>query len=540
LDPGPHISDLQTRVEETLRASEERFRLLVENAPDAIVMYDSEQRRFVDANAQAEVLFGCGREEIVMYGPEHFYASEQPDGRPVAESIAEHNRRALAGEQLSYERCVRRPTGEDRICQVTMVSLPSAQGRLQRASFVDITERKRSERRLARTNRALRTLSHGNEVVVRSASEADLLDQMCRVIVETGGYRMAWIGSVEHDASKSVRLVAHTGEGSVLLAEELKISWDDVPAGRGTTGRAIRSGEPQVSQDLLADPSMAPWAALAKQHGIASAATFPLRDHSRVFAILLIYADEPGAFDVDELKLLQELADDLSYGINALRDRVEHAALERRWRSSLVATVGAIANTVEVRDPYTAGHQQRVARLAAAMARTLGMSEHDAEGIYLAGIVHDVGKINVPAEILNKPGKLSKAEFSLIREHAEAGYNILKGIDFPWPIAQMVRQHHERLDGSGYPLGLKGDAILAEAKVLAVADVVDSMASHRPYRPAMGIESALVEIEKNKARFFDPAVVDACLALFRSKGFSFDDPVPSSTPASARCGVTAR
>jgi HD-GYP domain-containing protein (c-di-GMP phosphodiesterase class II) len=225
--------------------------------------------------------------------------------------------------------------------------------------------------------------------------------------------------------------------------------------------------------------------------------------------------------------LLQELADDFAYGVTALRQRANHAVLEQRWSASLATTVGAIARTLETRDPYTAGHQQRVSRLAVAIARLLKMPEERIQGLFLAGIIHDVGKGSVPAEILNKPGMLSKLEFALIQEHAEAGYNIVNGIDFPWPIAEMVRQHHERLDGSGYPRGLKGDEILAEAKILAVADVVESMMSHRPYRPARGIEAALAEIEINKGRLFDPMVVEACLTLFREKGFSFDAVTPS-------------
>ena len=196
--------------------------------------------------------------------------------------------------------------------------------------------------------------------------------------------------------------------------------------------------------------------------------------------------------------------------------------MDKRWRASLEATVGAIANTVEMRDPYTAGHQQRVARLAVAIARELHLPEEQIEGLYLAGIVHDVGKIDIPAEILNKPGKLSKLQYQLIQGHAEAGYDIVKGVDFPWPIAEMVRQHHERLDGSGYPQGLKGEAILPEAKILAVADVVESMMSHRPYRASLGIEAALAEIEEGKGRLYDPAAVEACTALFRENGFTFE------------------
>jgi putative nucleotidyltransferase with HDIG domain len=247
----------------------------------------------------------------------------------------------------------------------------------------------------------------------------------------------------------------------------------------------------------------------------------PLKDRSGVFAILRIYAAEPNAFDSAELRLLQETADDLAYGINTLRDRSKHVLIEQRWREGLKATIRAISNMVDMRDSYTSGHQQRVASLAVAIAHVLGLSEDASEGLYLASIVHDVGKVTIPAEILSRAGKLSKLEYALIQKHAEAGYDVLKGIDFPWPVAKIVRQHHERLDGSGYPRGLKEDAILPEAKIIAVADV-DAIMSHRPYHPARSMEVALAEIEKDSGRLFDPAAVDACITLFRQRGFRFD------------------
>jgi HD-GYP domain-containing protein (c-di-GMP phosphodiesterase class II) len=156
------------------------------------------------------------------------------------------------------------------------------------------------------------------------------------------------------------------------------------------------------------------------------------------------------------------------------------------------------------------------------MARELGLPERQIQGLYLAGIIHDVGKIDIPAEILNRPGKLSQLQFRLIQAHAQAGYDIVKGVDFPWPIAQMVLQHHERLDGSGYPQGLKAEAILPEAKILAVSDVVEAMMSNRPYRAALGIDAALDEIEKGKGRLYDPAAVEACTTLFRQQSFTFE------------------
>ncbi|MFC1902940.1 HD domain-containing phosphohydrolase [Chloroflexota bacterium] len=185
------------------------------------------------------------------------------------------------------------------------------------------------------------------------------------------------------------------------------------------------------------------------------------------------------------------------------------------------ATVSAVAMTTEIRDPYTAGHQRRVADLACAIAKEMGISDDQIEGLGIAGVVHDIGKMYIPAEILSKPGKLSEIEFSMIKMHPQAGYDILKTIESPWPIAQAVLQHHERLDGSGYPSGLLGEDIILEARILGVSDVVEAINSHRPYRPALGIDKALEEISQKKGVLYNPDVVDVCLRLFTEKGFKF-------------------
>ncbi|MCJ7546002.1 MAG: PAS domain-containing protein [Deltaproteobacteria bacterium] len=191
-----------------------------------------------------------------------------------------------------------------------------------------------------------------------------------------------------------------------------------------------------------------------------------------------------------------------------------------KLRETLIATVNALASTIEMRDSYTAGHQRRVTMLACAIAEEMGLTDEQFDGLRLAGLVHDIGKITVPAEILSRPGRISDAEFNIIKTHAQAGYNVLKDIEFPWPVAQIVLQHHERLDGSGYPQGLKDGGIMLEARILAVADVVEAMASHRPYRPALGIEAALEEITKNRGVLYDPEVADICARLFIDKGFA--------------------
>jgi putative two-component system response regulator len=192
-------------------------------------------------------------------------------------------------------------------------------------------------------------------------------------------------------------------------------------------------------------------------------------------------------------------------------------------RSTMEGIIQAMGLTVEIRDPYTSGHQKRVADIASAIATEMNLPKEQIKGIHMAGIVHDIGKIAVPSEILNKSGRISKHEFEIIKSHSQAGYDILKQINFPWPIAQIVYQHHERMDGSGYPQGLSDEDILLEARIMAVADVVEAMASHRPYRPALGVHKALEEIKRNRGVLFDLEVVNACLSLFEEKKFVLGD-----------------
>jgi len=196
---------------------------------------------------------------------------------------------------------------------------------------------------------------------------------------------------------------------------------------------------------------------------------------------------------------------------------------EQRLRASLEATIGALAATVEVRDPYTAGHDHRVSDLAFAIAGELGLEAERRAGVRLGALVHDLGKIALPAEILAKPARLTAAEFELVKSHSQLGYEVLRGVDFPWPIAECVLLHHERLDGSGYPQGLTDAAIPLHARIIAVADVVEAMATHRPYRPALGIDAALAEVERGRGERYCERAVAACLALFRERGYRFPE-----------------
>ncbi len=193
--------------------------------------------------------------------------------------------------------------------------------------------------------------------------------------------------------------------------------------------------------------------------------------------------------------------------------------MSAKLEQTLTETIAAMATVTEMRDPYTAGHQRRAAELARAIAIEMGLSSEQVLVLYRAALIYEVGKIRIPAEILSKPYKLDAIEFDLVKMHVQAGYEILRGIDFPWPIATIVLQHHERMDGSGYPQGLKGNEILLEARIIAAADVVEAMCSHRPYRPALGVEAALEEISSKRGLLYDPLVVDACIRLFRERNY---------------------
>lgn len=389
--------------------------------------------------------------------------------------------------------------------------------------FMDITDSKRAEESLHKVNVALKTLSSCNMTLIHAANEADLLKDICRTIVEVGGYRMAWVGIPEQDPAIKVRPVTYSGTDPGYL-ETLSVTLSQCGV-----GEAISTGKPCIIRDITTEPACISCRDEAVKMGYLSFISLPMKADEQFIGVLNIYASEIDAFNEEEVRLLEELAADLAFGVVTLRTRDERnqAIRERQQyldslRESLEDTVQAIAATIEMRDPYTAGHQRRVADLAAAIAREMGLPDERVRALHIAGSIHDLGKIYVPAEILSKPRRLNDAEFGLIKLHPQAGYDILKEVKFPWPVAQIVYQHHEKLDGSGYPNGLRGSDILLEARILTVADEVEAMSSHRPYRPALGLNTGLDEIKRNRGAYYDPEVVDACVRLFEEKGYSLE------------------
>lgn len=366
-------------------------------------------------------------------------------------------------------------------------------------------------------------LAHSEAItaLARAESEQELITDVCKAIASQDPYVLAWVGTAENDAQKSIKFLGSYGP-EIKYLEGISVSWDEnSPIGKGPGGTCIRTNQSIVIEDIESDDNYSPWLERARLSNIRSIIGVPIVDTNNIpIAALLVYSRVPNSFGDAEKILFENFAKEISFGLTSLKkQKFLQEVIEKKDRAeeslsnALRSTIEAMSRTMEWRDPYTAGHQKRVAMIAAAIAGELGWSEEGKQSVYLAGLVHDIGKIAVPSEILTKPSKLNTLETELVRGHVEAGYQILKEIPFPWPISDMIHQHHERLDGSGYPDKLVGEQICAGARVLAVADTIEAMATHRPYRASLGLNAAMDVIRENAGISLDKEVVDAAFKL---------------------------
>ncbi|MEJ2059473.1 MAG: PAS domain S-box protein [Gammaproteobacteria bacterium] len=515
---GVDITD-RIRSETALREREELISNLIENIPFAVFWKDRDS-----------VIWGCNKKFAQQMGLE---ASQDIVGKTDFDlelDPAVNERHRLedmeimeSGEpRLDMEEVLTDSDGGQHVALISKVPLRDDYGIVigLLVIFADITERKKVEESVRRMNRSLLAISRCNQTLIHAADEQGLLDEICRLIVDEASYKMAWVGYAEEDPKKPIRIVSYAGAGSGYI-DNITVSWDAAsPYGNGPAGKVVRDGELIALSNIAIEPTFQPWRDMALANGFNSLLVLPLKRDEKTFGVLAIYSAQTDAFDAEEITLLQELADDLAYGIRSLRTRAEREIAnarrhesERALQDSLVQTIQAIAMTVEKRDPYTAGHQQRVSELVARIGADMGLDQSKIDGLRLGAMIHDIGKIYIPSEILNRPGRLTQAEFDLIKSHPDVGYDIIKDVKFPWPVAAMIREHHERLDGSGYPDGLTGDQITLEARILAVADVIEAITSHRPYRPGLGLAMARDEITKNRGTKYDARVVDSALKV---------------------------
>ena len=452
-------------VEEELRKSEERFKLIFEYAPDGYYLNDL-KGNFIDGNKAAENITGYKREELIG-GNFLKLKMLSLDQLPKAVKLLAKNAMGMATGPDEF--ILKRKSGDKVAVEISTHPVKFESRTVVLGIARDITERMRSEEALRESEEKYRTL-------VENAAEAILIAQdgmlkfVNRMASEMTGY-----SEQELHSSPFLEFV-HPDDRDMVGERYLRRLKGDMTQSR----YAFR---------LINKDGSTKWV--------------------EIDAVFVAWKGKPAT-------------------LNFLSDVTERKKNEEKLRQTLDGLGKALSGIFQVlsaltekRDPYTAGHQRRVADLARAIGQEMGLVAERVEGLRLAGTIHDMGKIAIPSEILSKPTHLTEIEFNLIKVHPQVGYDILENIDFFWPIATMILQHHERMNGSGYPAQLKGEEILLEARILAVSDVVEAMASHRPYRPALGIEAALAEIEKNKGILYDSEVASACLALFREKGFKF-------------------
>jgi PAS domain S-box-containing protein/putative nucleotidyltransferase with HDIG domain len=461
----------QKQMEARLRESESKYRSLVSNIPGVVFAIDLEGN-LTFVSHQAQEMLGYGSWEALGMSVLAFIPEE--DRQRVTEAIQQ----GMAGTKIrTLQVPVLTKSGERLLFECSFARLRQA-GRVIGAQgvAVDITERSRSHEQLrtseAQLSNALRMARAGHWEYDVPNDTFTFNDNFYRIFrttkEEVGGYTMS--------SAEYARRFCHPDDMH-MVGEE--------------TRAAINTDDPYYGRDL--------------EHRIL----YPDGTVGHIAVRFFVVKDAAG-------RTVR------TYGVN--QDITQRLEAEQRIKSALENAIRAIAETIEIRDPYTAGHQKRVTSLAVAIAEKMGLPDEQIQGIRVAATLHDIGKISTPAEILSKPGRLSEQEFALIQEHPKVAYAILKGIDFPWPVADIVLQHHERLDGSGYPRGIGAkDAILLESQVLAVADVVEAMAAHRPYRPALGIGAALEEIRSKQGIAFSSDVVDACVELLENREFTFDE-----------------
>ncbi len=498
------------QAEEALRTAAHQWRTTFDAISDAVCLLDRDSRIIQSNRAMAD-LVGKPHAEITGHFSWEF----------LDETAAIKPGRCFSMWRGRRRQSLTLPKGH-RWLHVMVDPILDETGEISGAVQIvsDITTHKRSQERIRDLNILLRAIKNINEALLRAKSESELFQQICDLLIGVPQVLFAWIGLVKPE-SFEVKPVAWAGEGEDYLSV-IRVTWDDSETGQDPVGAAIRTGQPVVRKSIETDPQPNPWRAEGLKRGHKSSIALPLIHQDEVIGVLKVYAGKEDAFKTKEIGFLTQVAGDIAVGVKSLRLEQGLEQSVHRLRDMMRQTVESISTISEIRDPFKPGHQRKTSQLACAIARELGLDDQRIEGCRVTGFLHDIGKIGVPAEILGKPGRLSKYEKSIIQNHVQVGYDILKNIDFPWPVAQIVLQHHERVNGSGYLAGLTGPETLLEAKILAVADVVEAMSTHRPYRPALGLDKAMEEISNNKGILYDPEVVEACLKLFEQGAVNFD------------------
>jgi PAS domain S-box-containing protein len=486
-----------------LDAATAKLMAIWEHVPEALALVDANDGALVEVNPQAEAVLGETQAELAGQPFESFVpgvrrTSKQPPARDVRSVL-----RTGVPIELSTSAAFRVGPRE-----------------LTLASFRDISRRKQLEERAALLAATLAVMVRANAAIVRGVSGDDLLRLVCNAIV--GERYVAALVAEPGAPNATARIVATAGPRRYF--ENLAFGWNpQESSGRGPFGEAVRCGRSVGA--LVTEPIFAPWRERALAAGIRAVLALPIRN-TPGGPVMIVYLGDDRGFRPNEIALFESLADDIALGLRALRERDLHdrAVSAERTRAeelelALTGALAAVGATLEQRDPYTAGHEQRVRDLCRSIAGEIGLDADRTRGLCLAASVHDIGKIAIPAEILTKPTRLSAIEFAFVREHPQTGYDILRNIPFRWPIAEIVLQHHEYLDGTGYPRGLTGEQILLEARILTVADIADSMSAFRSFHRAFGMDTVIAELTRLAGTRLDADVVAGCFRILERGDF---------------------
>ncbi len=393
--------------------------------------------------------------------------------------------------------------------------VPAVQRELEEAAMR--RKKKEAEERIKHLNKVLNSVRYITQLIAREKVKSTLMKKVCKNFVKTNEYAAAWIALINND--KSIIKIEKAGSGVDFLEDVKENSKLDC------VEKAVMTSEIQNSIELKKICQKCSFRGNCPGRITIS----PMSYGNKVYGTLAILHPDGFVPDSEEKNLLKEVSDDLGFAFHSIDLEKESSKNKKRLKESLEkvqkfldGTVKALSSVVEKRDPYTAGHQKRVAELAVALGKELGLNEERLEVLRMASLLHDIGKIYIRAGILNKLSKLDKLEMNLIKTHPKEGYEILKSVDFPGPVAEIVLQHHERLDGSGYPEGLTGKEIRLESKILAVADVFEAFTSDRPYRPSHSFDDTIKNISENSGTLYDKKIVEKCIKLFKEKSFPFD------------------
>jgi PAS domain S-box-containing protein/putative nucleotidyltransferase with HDIG domain len=506
---------------EQVRNTARRYENLFNSIADPIFVVDRETNLFLDCNTTALDRYGYSKTELGTMTPHDLHPPDE------TELVSSHL--AAAEEDFSANYFMHTTKNDEQFPVEVHANSLEYQGKEAWITIVrDITKQQVAEMKVYRL---LEQQTCVNELALElgKVSDVELVCEAVYARVRTLMDAKSFIVSYYDEQEQLIR-------AGYAVFQEQPFDVSKLPPipleheGHGTQSQVIHTGEPlylpdyrkarekgsteyNIDDNKTVRKGVPPGDA---EDTTRSALFVPLKIDGKVIGVMQVQSYRLDAYSGDDMALLGGLA-------NVSAVAIGNSRLVHQIREALAGTVGIVGKTVEIRDPYTAGHQRRVSELACAIGRDLGLPDMQIDGLQVAGLLHDIGKISIPAEILSKPTRLSETEFALIKSHPTVGYDLLKPIQFPWPVAQIVLQHHERMDGSGYPQALTGEHLLPEAKILAVCDVVEAMESHRPYRPALGIDAALDEIEKGKSDLYDAEVVSACIALFREKGFKFSE-----------------